>query len=35
MTQTSKGTKMPRGDKEAIMEFEIQVPKCGISKLYT
>ena len=27
MTQTSKGTKMPRGDKEAIMEFEIQVPK--------
>lgn len=27
MTQTSKGTKMPRGDKEAIMKFEIQVPK--------
>lgn len=27
MTQTSRGTKMPRGDKEAIMEFEIKVPK--------
>ena len=27
MTQTSKGTKMPRGDKEAIMEYEIKVPK--------
>lgn len=27
MNQTSKGTKMPRGDKEAIMEFEIQVPR--------
>ena len=27
MTQTSRGTKMPRGDKEAIMEFEIKVLK--------
>ena len=27
MTQTSKGTKMPRGDKEAIMEYEIKIPK--------
>ncbi|MBO0387429.1 restriction endonuclease subunit S [Staphylococcus simulans] len=26
MTQTSKGTKMPRGDKEAIMNYVIKVP---------
>lgn len=26
MTQTSKGTKMPRGDKNAILEYKIKVP---------
>src|SRR5699024_7035849 len=26
MTQTSKGTKMPRGDKNAILEYKIEVP---------
>ena len=26
MTATSKGTKMPRGDKTAIMNFEIELP---------
>lgn len=27
---TSKGTKMPRGDKKAIMNFELEVPKLDI-----
>jgi type I restriction enzyme S subunit len=27
---TSKGTKMPRGDKTAIMNFELEVPKLEI-----
>ncbi|HDJ7517523.1 restriction endonuclease subunit S [Staphylococcus aureus] len=26
MTQTAKGTKMPRGDKNAILDYEIKVP---------
>ncbi|CAC5910152.1 Type I restriction-modification system,specificity subunit S [Staphylococcus aureus] len=26
MTQTAKGTKMPRGDKKAILDYEIKVP---------
>ena len=26
MTKTSKGTKMPRGDKRAIMKYEVKVP---------
>lgn len=26
MTKTSKGTKMPRGDKRAIMKYEVEVP---------
>ena len=26
MTKTSKGTKMPRGDKRAIMRYEVEVP---------
>lgn len=26
MTKTSKGTKMPRGDKNAIMQYEISLP---------
>ena len=25
MMSTSKGTKMPRGDKEAIMQFELDI----------
>lgn len=26
MTKTSKGTNMPRGDKNAIMQYEISLP---------
>lgn len=29
VTKTSKGTKMPRGDKKAIMEYEVRIPSEG------
>lgn len=32
MVQTSKGTKMPRGDKDAIMKYEIKVPPKSYQK---
>ena len=32
MTSTAKGTKMPRGDKDAIMRYMIQKPPLGVQK---
>ncbi|WP_410989331.1 restriction endonuclease subunit S [Bacillus cereus] len=32
MVQTSKGTKMPRGDKDAIMKYEVKVPPKAYQK---
>lgn len=32
MVQTSKGTKMPRGDKQALMEYELAIPNLDIQK---
>ncbi|STP30444.1 type I restriction enzyme, S subunit [Enterococcus durans] len=33
MTVTAKGTKMPRGDKEAIKEYEVEVPSMEEQKI--
>ena len=35
MTATSKGTKMPRGDKEAIMDYEIDLPSLEQQEQFT
>ena len=35
MTATSKGTKMPRGDKEAIMDYEIDLPSIEQQEQFT
>ena len=35
MMRTSKGVKMPRGDKAAIMEFELVIPSQEIRKLFS
>ncbi|WP_318492716.1 restriction endonuclease subunit S [Photobacterium leiognathi] len=35
MTRTSKGAKMPRGDKTAIMNWEIAVPPVDLREAYT
>lgn len=35
MTATSKGTKMPRGDKEAIMDYEIDLPSMEQQEQFT
>lgn len=32
MVQTSKGTKMPRGDKQALMDYELAIPNLDIQK---
>ena len=32
VVSTSKGTKMPRGDKDAIMNFEVNIPNITIQK---
>ncbi|WP_236158900.1 restriction endonuclease subunit S, partial [Lactobacillus delbrueckii] len=32
VTKTAKGTKMPRGDKSAILEFEFNLPSLKIQK---
>lgn len=33
MTATSKGTKMPRGDKDAIMKYEVKIPPLAAQKI--
>lgn len=35
MMTTSKGSKMPRGDKKAIMDLKITIPSIGIMKFYS
>ncbi len=35
MTTTAKGTKMPRGDKKAIMEFPFDLPSIDIQKKHS
>ena len=35
MLRTSKGSKMPRGDKKAIMEWGLAIPSVVIRKLYS
>lgn len=32
VTLTSKGTKMPRGDKDAIMDFEFSLPSLDVQQ---
>ena len=32
MTATSKGTKMPRGDKDAIMRYDIDLPSNDVQE---